>query len=66
MTSCTGFDLSGFTECDGWEWWAGFVGEEDCDVGEEECFFGGFCDDFSSLIGFDDDSTMESMDEDCV
>ena len=63
MSSCVGFDVGNFNDCDGWEWWAGYDEHEECFGSVTICLC--FCDDFTSLIGFDDDSVMESMDEDC-
>ena len=69
MTSCLGFDLTGFNICDGWECWSGWDQPEECDEHVEYSSLNhrvALCDDFTSLIGFDDDSVMESMDEDCI
>lgn len=64
MTSCNGFDLGGFNDCDGWEFWTGYDDQQECAGSLLVCLY--FCDDFTSLVGFDDNSFMESMDEDCV
>lgn len=63
MTSCVGFNLAGFDVCDGWECWTGWDDEGPCVGSVIICLV--FCDDFSTLVGFDDDSVMESLDVDC-
>ena len=64
MNSCVGFDVFNFEECDGWEMWTGWDEQQECFGSVTICLV--FCDDFSFLVGFDDDSVMESMDEDCI